>query len=73
MRIYIPLSPSLLTDDPAKRCADPLMVKIGGDLVLIELQGELACEGDGAGQVIGILGLARLVRWRLGGDEVDAD
>ncbi len=66
MRIHIPFPASLLKDGAASSPVDPPIVKIGGDLVLLELQGELDCEGDRSGQVIGVLGLERLVSLRRG-------
>jgi len=64
MRIHISFPASLLKDGPAASNIDPPMAKIGGDLVLLELQGELDCEGDASGQVIGVLGLERMVSQR---------
>lgn len=63
MRIHLSLDPSHLAQPVAGPSSGPL-VNIGGDLVLIELQGELDHEGDKADGVVGILGLDRPVRHR---------
>lgn len=60
MRIHLSLDPSHLAQPVAGPSSGPL-VNIGGDLVLIELQGELSNEGEKAGGVVGILGLDRPV------------
>lgn len=56
MRIHLPLEPKHFTSNPTGPLA-----KIGGDLVLIELQGKIEVEGDTANSVIGVLGLDRPV------------
>lgn len=56
MRIHLPLEPKHFTSNPTGPLA-----KIGGDLVLIELQGKIEVEGDRANSVIGVLGLDRPV------------
>lgn len=56
MRIHLPLEPKHFTSNPTGPLA-----KIGGDLVLIELQGRIEVEGDTANSVIGVLGLDRPV------------
>lgn len=60
MRIHLSLDPGHLAQPVAGPSSGPL-VNIGGDLVLIELQGELNHEGDNANGVVGILGLDRPV------------
>jgi len=60
MRIHLSLDPKHLVQGVAGPFAGPL-VNIGGDLVLVELQGELNHEGDKEGGVVGILGLDRPV------------
>lgn len=57
MKIHLPLGPEHFS----KTSSGPL-VSIGGDLVLLELQGELHWEGDNADGVVGLLGLDRPVR-----------
>lgn len=56
MRIHLPLEPKHFTSNPTGPLA-----KIGGDLVLIELQGKIEVEGNTANSVIGVLGLDRPV------------
>jgi hypothetical protein len=60
MRIHLSLDPKHLVQGVAGPSSGPL-VNIGGDLVLVELQGELNHEGDKEGGVVGILGLDRPV------------
>jgi hypothetical protein len=60
MRIHLSLDPKHLVQPAAGPSSGPL-VNIGGDLVLVELQGELNHEGDKANGVVGILGLDRPV------------
>lgn len=62
MRIHISIPPSLLSPystpsdvDPLEE--SPLFAKIGGQTVLVELQGTLETEGDTFGQLIGVLGM----------------
>jgi hypothetical protein len=57
MRIHLPLHPHHFTPQST---AGPL-ARIGGDLVVIELQGHLEWEGDKADGVVGVLGLDRPV------------
>ena len=60
MRIHLSLDAAHL--HPPRSIAGPSsspIVQIGGDLVLIELQGELSWEGDKADGVVGVLGLER--------------
>lgn len=56
MRIHLSLEPKHFQSTPSGPLA-----KIGGDLVLIELQGRIEVEGDTANSVIGVLGLDRPV------------
>ncbi|WVQ95124.1 hypothetical protein IAU59_002218 [Kwoniella sp. CBS 9459] len=62
MRIHLPLHASQFAAPVAaagpSSSSSPL-VTLGGDLVLIELQGELNYEGDHADGVIGVIGLDR--------------
>lgn len=62
MRIHLELKPELFAQPQpvAGPSSSPLM-QIGGDLVLIELQGELSWEGDKSDAVVGVLGLDRPV------------
>ena len=61
MRIHLTLEPSLLAKSaPAGPSSSP-MAQLGGEIVLIELQGELNWEGEKAGGVVGVLGLDRPV------------
>ena len=60
MRIHLSLDPKHLVQPVAGPSSGPL-VNIGGDLVLVELQGELNHEGEKADGVVGILGLDRPV------------
>ncbi|BEJ03010.1 hypothetical protein CcaverHIS641_0101850 [Cutaneotrichosporon cavernicola] len=53
MRIHLPLHPHHFA-----QAGGPL-AEIGGELVVIELQGELSWEGEQAGGVVGVLGLDR--------------
>ncbi|RXK42344.1 hypothetical protein M231_00334 [Tremella mesenterica] len=57
MRIHLPLSPDLLK--PTVIDPESPLVKLGGEVVLIELQGELSWEGDKSDGVVGVLGLDR--------------
>jgi hypothetical protein len=57
MRIHLPLHPRHFA---AQTAAGTLAV-IGGDLVVVELQGELEWEGDRADGVVGVLGFDRPV------------
>ncbi|KAL1405820.1 hypothetical protein Q8F55_007498 [Vanrija albida] len=56
MRIHLPLHPHHFAAAPA---AQGPLARIGGELVVVELQGELAWEGDRAGGVVGVLGFDR--------------
>lgn len=60
MRIHLPLHPEHFVVADAGPSAPPL-ARIGGELVVVELQGELGWDGDKAGGVIGVLGLDRPV------------
>lgn len=58
MRINLPLHPHHFAKPPTG--GGPL-AEIGGELVVIELQGELGWEGERANGVVGVLGLERPV------------
>jgi hypothetical protein len=60
MRIHIDIPPALLSPLASETTAEaraPILAKLGGQTVLIELQGVLESEGDVAGQLIGRLGM----------------
>ncbi|KAL7417272.1 hypothetical protein BDY24DRAFT_412020 [Mrakia frigida] len=61
MRIHIEIPPSLLSPfTPPVGPSDPnspIFARIGGNIVLLELQGTLQAEGDKDGQLIGKLGM----------------
>jgi len=62
MRIHIEIPPSLLAPfAPAlgeeADANGPIFARIGGNIVLLELQGTLQAEGDKDGQLIGKLGM----------------
>jgi hypothetical protein len=64
MRIHLPLHPHHFV----KSTGSGPLAEIGGELVVIELQGELSWEGEQAGGVVGVLGLDRPVsggHWQL--------
>ena len=59
MRIHIEIPPSLLSPyapTPGEEDS-PIFARIGGHIVLLELQGMLQTEGDIDGQLIGRLGM----------------
>ncbi|OXG14725.1 chromosome transmission fidelity protein 8 [Cryptococcus neoformans Tu401-1] len=56
MRIHLPLDPIHFNVTPTSASSPPL-VQLGGNLVLVELQGELAWEGEKSNGVIGVIGL----------------
>ncbi|WVW85417.1 hypothetical protein I302_107455 [Kwoniella bestiolae CBS 10118] len=58
MRIHLPLHHSQL-DPPSSSSASSPLIQLGGDVVLVELQGELSYEGDKSDGVIGVIGLDR--------------
>ncbi|OCF75818.1 hypothetical protein I204_03113 [Kwoniella mangroviensis CBS 8886] len=61
MRIHLPLHPAQF-DPPASSSSSSSsspLIQLGGDLVLVELQGELSYEGDKSDGVIGVIGLDR--------------
>jgi chromosome transmission fidelity protein 8 len=60
MRIQIEIPPSLIKR-PAPPASAPPLVQIGGEMVIMELQGDLTFEGEPGGKVIGLLGLERMV------------
>ena len=62
MRIQLSLDPALLKAPVAGPSNLPI-AQIGGELVLIELQGELSGEGDKSDGVVGVLALDRSVRY----------
>lgn len=62
MRIHLPLHPHHFAAQPKAGPSAPPLVQLGGDLVLIELQGELSWDGDQTDGVVGVLGLDRPVR-----------
>jgi hypothetical protein len=59
MRIHIDIPPALLSPLASTPSEDqaPILAKLGGQTVLIELQGVLESEGDTAGRLIGRLGM----------------
>lgn len=62
MRIHLSLKPELFAQpQPVAGPSNSPLVQIGGDLVLIELQGELSWVGDKTGAVVGVLGFDRPV------------
>ena len=61
MRIHLPLDPEHFNAEPKAGPSSSPIAQLGGDLVLIELQGEVSWEGDKADGVIGVLGLDRPV------------
>lgn len=63
MRIHLPLEPSFFSSQAVAGPSSGPLVQLGGDLVLIELQGELGWEGDKANGVVGVLGLDRPVSY----------
>jgi hypothetical protein len=60
MRITIEI-PTSIIKKPGPSPSDPPLIQIGGDLVIMELQGDLTFEGNPQGKVIGLLGLERMV------------
>lgn len=62
MRINLPLHPHHFAKQPAAGPSTGPLAQLGGDLVLIELQGELSWEGDKTNGVVGVIGLDRPVR-----------
>lgn len=65
MRIQIEIPPSLIKR-PAPPASAPPLVQIGGEMVIMELQGDLTFEGEPGGKVIGLLGLERMASRRAG-------
>lgn len=64
MRIQLTLEPSLFAKPVAAAAAGPSsspLAQLGGEIVLIELQGELNWQGEKAGGVVGVIGLDRPV------------
>lgn len=60
MRIQIEIDPSIIKR-PLPPTSAPPLVQIGGEMVIMELQGDLTFEGEPGGKVIGLLGLERMV------------
>jgi hypothetical protein len=65
MRIHLPLEPHHFVPQPTAGPSSSPLVSIGGDLVLIELQGELSWEGDKHNGLVGVLGFDRPVSRQL--------
>jgi len=61
MRIQIEIDPSVIKR-PLPPASAPPLIQIGGEMVIMELQGDLTFEGEPGGKVIGLLGLERMVR-----------
>lgn len=61
MRIHLPLDPHHFARQSVAGPSSSPLVQLGGELVILELQGELSWEGDKAGGVVGVLGLERPV------------
>ena len=61
MRIHLTLEPSLFAKSTSAGPSSSPLAQLGGEIVLIELQGELNWEGEKAGGVVGVLGLDRPV------------
>ncbi|WWD02195.1 hypothetical protein V865_000233 [Kwoniella europaea PYCC6329] len=62
MRIHLPLHASQFdppASSPSSSSSSSPLIQLGGDLVLVELQGELSYEGDKSDGVIGVIGLDR--------------
>jgi hypothetical protein len=66
MRIHLPLPASLFNASAKPKSDAPPIVQLGGELVLMELQGEIQVEGERAGGVVGVLGFERPVRTWIG-------
>jgi hypothetical protein len=62
MRIHLSLEPSHFAAQPVVGPSSSPLAQLGGELVIIELQGELGWEGSKEGGVVGVLGLDRPVR-----------
>lgn len=61
MRIHLPLPASFFDASSKTKKDAPPIVQLGGELVLMELQGEIQVEGERAGGVVGVLGFERPV------------
>lgn len=61
MRIHLSLEPSHFAAQPVVGPSSSPLAQLGGELVIIELQGELGWEGSKEGGVVGVLGLDRPV------------
>lgn len=59
MRIHIDIPSSLLSPLASSTSSDdaPILAKLGGRTVLIELQGAIETDGDTDGQLVGKLGM----------------
>ncbi|WWC90547.1 uncharacterized protein L201_005483 [Kwoniella dendrophila CBS 6074] len=58
MRIHLQIHPSQFESQASSSSLSPL-IQLGGDLVLVELQGELSYEGEKSDGVVGLIGLDR--------------
>jgi hypothetical protein len=63
MRIHLPLQPQHFQPIPSSSSSSSSspLIQLGGDLVIMELQGSLSHEGEKDGGVVGVLGLDRPV------------
>lgn len=61
MRIHLPLDPIQFNVTPTNASSPPL-AQLGGNLVLVELQGGLTWEGEKSNGVVGVIGLDTPVR-----------
>lgn len=61
MRIHLSLEPSHFAAQVVAGPSSGPLAQLGGELVIIELQGELGWEGDKEGGVVGVIGLDRPV------------
>lgn len=62
MRIHLTLHPSAFPPNATAGPSSGPLAQLGGEVVLVELQGELGWEGEKAGGVVGVIGLDRPVR-----------
>ncbi len=61
MRIHLTLKPSLFASQSTAGPSSGPLARLGDEVVLIELQGELGWEGEKEGGVVGVLGFDRPV------------
>lgn len=61
MRIHLPLHPHHFQKNAIAGPSSSPLIHLGGELVIMELQGELGWEGDNSNGVVGVLGLDRPV------------